>query len=220
MQRGGQDAAHVPFSARRAATASTSARRSTTTARARPRVSWSTFSTFARATGSNSRRCAIASGEGVVIVRSASPRPSASSSFETRLAACARSDWGAPPQVSPQLAAELSDSDLCELYEDEVSEFVSSAIQSDPSRFRAWDDIDAISSQTMLDEAYCYEVVLKGDAPSARIDFRALVTVSVTPTYDREEAASMNFPGRAVGHIDQDGMSLTEFTVDVSSFDD
>lgn len=116
------------------------------------------------------------------------------------------------------LAAELSDSDLREIYEDEVSEFLSETIQSDPTRFSAWHDIDAISSQTTLEEAYPYDVLLKGNPQSSRIDFRASVTVSVTPTYDREEAASMHFPGRAVGHIDQDGMSLTEFTVDTSRF--
>ncbi|WP_056506860.1 hypothetical protein [Aureimonas sp. Leaf454] len=94
------------------------------------------------------------------------------------------------------LAAELSDNDLRVGCEDEVSEFVSGAIQSDPTRFTACDDIDAISSQPMLDKAYCYEVASKGDAPSARIYFRASVTVPVTPTYDHEEAASKTFPVR------------------------
>lgn len=117
------------------------------------------------------------------------------------------------------LAVALASEDLHELYGDEVVAFVGEELVSDPGQFQAWSDLDALSSHTVLEEAYVFDVHFIAGAGKSRIDFKASVKILVTLSYDREGPdTSASFPGLVEGYIDADGMFIENVTVDVQSY--
>ena len=123
------------------------------------------------------------------------------------------------PEEQIALAAELSVDDIRELYADEVTAYIDETLVSDITDFRAWNDLDALSSHTSVEEAYVSDLTLAAGAEKTSIGFRAAVMFRVILSYDREGPdSSASFPGSLAGHIDAYGMYVTEVTVDTTSF--
>ncbi|MBN9436948.1 restriction endonuclease [Bosea sp. (in: a-proteobacteria)] len=117
------------------------------------------------------------------------------------------------------LAVSLSSEDLFELYADEIITFIEDDLVADPAKYRAWGDLDALSSHTTLEEAYAYDVRVTASADKSRIEFRTAVTISVLLCYDREGPDSTSsFSGVVEGHIDAAGIFVQDVTVDTRSF--
>jgi predicted pPIWI-associating nuclease len=92
----------------------------------------------------------------------------------------------------------------------------------DPQKSPAWDDLDALSSHTYVDEI---EAVPEGIFETDD-GFSAAATVYVALNYGNqndEEAISDSFPAQADGHFEAKGNKITavidSFSVDTSSFD-
>ena len=115
------------------------------------------------------------------------------------------------------LAAHLAPEDLHELYDEEVSSWINEELVSDPAKFHAWNDLDVLSSHTTLDDAYIESLDFKSGPQKDRIEFDAVLAISVSLLFDKEDAGSSSFPARCTGYIDANGMFLEEVTVDTSS---
>ena len=115
------------------------------------------------------------------------------------------------------LAAHLAPEDLSELYHEEVASWIDEDVTSEPGRFEAWTDLDALSSHTRMEDVHVDALSFKGNEAGNRIEFRAAVTISVSLTFDREGAGSDSFPGCATGYIDASAIIVGEVTVDTSS---
>lgn len=122
------------------------------------------------------------------------------------------------PDEQIELATHLSGEDLKDLFEDEISDYVDNNMYNEIVNFRAWDLLDALSSHTILEEAYAYDISVRGNIQDARIDFMAPVRFGVGLSYDRSESKSSTFPGTIEGFIDASGMHLTDVQADTSSF--
>jgi|GEM_PF-5000611 len=60
-----------------------------------------------------------------------------------------------------ELAVELADEDLAELYGDEISVFIYEELTTAPEKYRAWDDLDSLSSRTTLIGAHPYDLSVR-----------------------------------------------------------
>jgi hypothetical protein len=117
------------------------------------------------------------------------------------------------------LAMGLASADLNELYADELARFIQDEFFTEPSRYSAWDNLDALSTHTQVEEVYMDDISLTAIADQARVEFRASVQISVALSYDREGPdTSSSFPGSARGYVDANGMFLDDVTVDTQSF--
>ncbi|MCP2137857.1 hypothetical protein J2S28_004981 [Rhizobium sp. SLBN-94] len=118
-----------------------------------------------------------------------------------------------------ELAVELADEDLAELYADEISVFIYEELTTAPEKYRAWDDLDSLSSHTTLEGAHSYDLSVRPSEDRSRIEFLASVEVSVELSYDKETSpSSMSFPGKVRGYIDPYGIYIDDFTVDTQAF--
>ncbi len=117
-----------------------------------------------------------------------------------------------------EIASDLDPVDLSEIYAEEIADFIELEMVSDPGKFRAWDDLDCLSSHTRLEEVYVYDIEFSADKNQRQITFKAKLRLSVELMYDREIGSSTSYPGEAAGHIDANGIYLDDATADTSSF--
>jgi hypothetical protein len=118
-----------------------------------------------------------------------------------------------------ELAGELAAEDLAELYGDEISVFVYEELTMAPEKYRAWDDLDALSSHTRLEGVHPYDLFVRPSEDRSKIEFRVFLEASAELSYDKETApTSMSFPGKVQGYIDPYGIYITDFTVDTQAF--
>jgi hypothetical protein len=116
------------------------------------------------------------------------------------------------------LAARLASEDLHHLYAEEISVFVDDEVTTDPARYDAWSDLDALSANTRVTEIYIDAIDLTAQATESRIDFQAKIIISVELEYDHDTSSSSSFPGNAQGHISAHGIFLDTVVVDTRSF--
>lgn len=117
------------------------------------------------------------------------------------------------------LSAWLTSEDLYELYGEETAAFIGEHFTANPARYRAWSDLDQLSSRTGLEAAYSQDIEFKASADKSSIEFRASLILSVSLSYDHEEMTSRSsFPGQAEGYINSEGIFLDDVTVDTRSF--
>jgi hypothetical protein len=116
------------------------------------------------------------------------------------------------------LAVELAEEDLLELYSGEITAYVSEELSRNPETYRAWDDLDVLSSSTRLKYCELDTISFCPIKDNARIGFVAQLTVTAELTYDREDGGSYSCPGTATGYFDPYGIYIEDFTVDTSSF--
>ncbi|MBY3243170.1 restriction endonuclease [Rhizobium laguerreae] len=117
------------------------------------------------------------------------------------------------------LAVDLSAEDLEELYGDEISGFICEELETAPEKYRAWGDLDSLSTHTTLERAQPYDLSVRASTDRSKIEFVASVEVSVELSYDKETApTSMSFPGKIQGYIDPYGIYIEDFTVDTHAF--
>ncbi|MGO7533510.1 restriction endonuclease [Rhizobium leguminosarum] len=118
-----------------------------------------------------------------------------------------------------ELAVELATEDLVDLYGDEIRVFIYEALTTSPERYRAWDDLDVLSSHTRLEGAHPYDLSVRPSKDRSKIEFLASIEISVELSYDKETAATfMSFPGNVQGYIDPYGIYIDDFTVDTKRF--
>ncbi|AWN42504.1 hypothetical protein [Methylobacterium durans] len=87
----------------------------------------------------------------------------------------------------------------------------------DVSETEAWDDLDALSSNTHVDavEVFADEIKLRADG------FEGLVNVHCTLNYGNDKdglTLSETFPGRFEGTLSPEGPIIRRLTVDTSGF--
>lgn len=120
-----------------------------------------------------------------------------------------------------ELASELADEDLVELYGEEIGAFIYEELTTAPEKYRAWNDLDSLSSHTTLEGAHTYDLTVTPAKNRSKIEFLASVQVSVELSYDKETLpTSMAFPGKVRGYIDPHGIYIDDFTVDTQAFYD
>ncbi|MBB3747194.1 hypothetical protein FHX10_006750 [Rhizobium sp. BK591] len=118
-----------------------------------------------------------------------------------------------------QLAVELAAEDLVELYGEEIRAFIEEELTTSPEKYRAWGDLDSLSSQTRLEGVHPYDLSVRPSEDRTKIDFLASLETSVELSYDKETApTSMSFRGEVQGYIDPYGICIIDFTVDTQSF--
>ncbi|RVQ51463.1 restriction endonuclease [Sinorhizobium meliloti] len=118
-----------------------------------------------------------------------------------------------------ELAVELATEDLVELYGDEISVFIYEELTTAPEKYRAWDDLDSLSSHTRLEGVHSYDLTVRPSEDRSKIEFLASVEISVELSYDNETApTSLSFPGEVQGYIDPYGIYIIDFTVDTQAF--
>jgi len=117
------------------------------------------------------------------------------------------------------LAVELAAEDLVELYGDEISVFIYEELTTAPEKYRAWDDLDSLSSHTTLEAVHPYDLSVRSSKDRSKIEFLASLEVSVELSYNKETTpTSMSFPGKVQGYIDPYGIYIDDFTVDTQAF--
>ena len=115
-------------------------------------------------------------------------------------------------------AVNLQPDDLHELYGDEIGLFIDEELTSNPSRFEAWSDLDALSSQTRLEETLIEQISFEASKSDEKIRFQASVNMSVELFYDSDTSHYDSFPGKVDGYIDSNGVFLERVVVDTKSF--
>ncbi|MBB3453160.1 hypothetical protein FHT86_001416 [Rhizobium sp. BK313] len=116
-----------------------------------------------------------------------------------------------------RLAANLSRDDLTDLYAIEVDNFIVAELSSNPEKYSAWGQLDALSSSTRLEDCHVDGLEFTPDRRNAKIEFSAALEIWVELSYAREDAGSFSFPGSVTGHIDADGIYIQDFSVDTGS---
>lgn len=93
------------------------------------------------------------------------------------------------------------------------------AVQAqDPTETEAWSDLDALSTQTVVDtvETFIEEIRIDGNTFSGPLLW--YVVLHYGSAGEDQLVNSESFPGRFEGHLDNDTPVIDRMLVDVSSF--
>lgn len=98
---------------------------------------------------------------------------------------------------------------------------VKAVLSVDPTQTEAWSDLDALSTQTVVDtiETFEAEIRIEGDNdPSFFGPLLWYVILNYGPAGEGRLSTSESFPGQFEGRFEGDIAVIDRMTVDVSSF--
>jgi hypothetical protein len=106
-----------------------------------------------------------------------------------------------------------------DLSEDERRQIADSLTEEEIISSKAWSSLDALSSQTILDEIEVLEDEITGSRDNAEGIFNLYVVLQYNDKNKEEFTSSDTYPGRFKAHFDKEGnVEFDEIEVDTSSF--
>jgi len=115
-----------------------------------------------------------------------------------------------------KLLSLIGDANVRRLYYDDVEQFVDFELCSDPASYRFYQDIDLISSSTIVDDASLTSIDF--EVMEDRVQFTGEGHLECTLVYGGIGGGAPSFPLSVEGYIDSDGIHIEDATTDTRSF--
>ena len=115
-----------------------------------------------------------------------------------------------------KLLSLMGESNMQLLYYEDVQRLVDIELCSDPANYRFYQDIDLLSSNTLIDDAYLTTIDFEVREDSVK--FSGEGYLECTLVYGGQEGGAPSFPLSVEGYIDSGGIHIEEATTDTSKF--